>query len=605
MVCGRNAVSFRALRWAAGLWLSGLLGVAGVACGSLEQSHARAEATRTAGATHTRRHSAPALAKSAPTPSIPEPAEAPSGVSVHGLGVVDNGIFDDLNQRVALALPRSLTPERAQAVFDRERSLLVLYDDDWPVKVYPVGEHFDATLEVGEHKLGLRAEDAAELKPLLAAARFQMREAADSPRAPTHVVGDRDADGIPDALDVLIGARKTVLNGARYDARFVPLDYPGGDVPRDIGVCTDVVVRALRNAGFDLQQAVHEDIARAPQAYPSVTKANASIDHRRVKSVLPYFARHFERHVPRLDDPLDPLRPGDIVFMDTFPDKPGAEHVGIVSDQLGARGLPLIINNWTEGSVTRAMALLPDIPVTQRFRLPLCAAGPSPISDDVAQLVVVTSPGFDAWRGQLQRYERQRGQAWKAVGEPIAVVLGYAGYAWGDGLHGSGAPPGRPGPLKREGDGRSPAGVFALGTVHGYAPREPSGFTLPYRQAGAGTRCVDDPQAPQYNQVVEASARGEGWRSAERMRRRDAAYELALDIEHNRSPVVPGHGSCIFAHVWAGPDTPVSGCTGMAVAELRNVLSWLHPGAVWVALPAPEYRALRACWSLPDSPKQG
>jgi D-alanyl-D-alanine dipeptidase len=234
-----------------------------------------------------------------------------------------------------------------------------------------------------------------------------------------------------------------------------------------------------------------------------------------------------------------------------------------------------------------------------------CAQTGQPIVKSVTQLVVVTSSDFDAWRAQLQRYARAGSGAWRAVGEPIAVVLGRAGYAWGDGVHGSGAPDGRPGPLKREGDGRSPAGVFAVGTVHGYATAAPDGSLLPYEQASAQQRCVDDPRAPEYNRIVEAGTRGESWRSAERMRRDDAVYELALDIEHNRAPVVPGHGSCIFAHVWVNAQTPVAGCTGMPLSELKGLLIWLKPGALWVSLPIQEYQALRACWDLPASPNQG
>jgi len=234
-----------------------------------------------------------------------------------------------------------------------------------------------------------------------------------------------------------------------------------------------------------------------------------------------------------------------------------------------------------------------------------CAQQGQPLAKTVTQLVVVTSSGFDTWRAQLQRYERPVGGGWRAVGEQVPVVLGHAGYAWGDGVHGSGAPDGRSGPLKREGDGRSPAGVFALGTVHGYAADAPTGATLPYEQATARQRCVDDPQAAAYNRIVEAGPRGESWRSAERMRRDDDLYELALDIAHNRSPVVPGHGSCIFAHVWADAQTPVTGCTGMASSELKVLLIWLKPEALWVSLPIQEYQALRACWDLPLTPNQG
>src|SRR6185436_7664707 len=91
--------------------------------------------------------------------------------------------------------------------------------------------------------------------------------------------GDRDGDGIPDALDVLIGARKTVLNGDAYVSGYHKLSFPMGDVPRDIGVCTDVIVRALRNAGLDLQVELQRDLRRAPRAYPMIRRAgDANID---------------------------------------------------------------------------------------------------------------------------------------------------------------------------------------------------------------------------------------------------------------------------------------------------------------------------------------
>ena len=260
------------------------------------------------------------------------------------------------------------------------------------------------------------------------------------------------------------------------------------------------------------------------------------------------------------------------------------------------------------GSGTLERSARAEAPHThaQPLQLPAaCAQLGQPIVKTVTQLVVVRSADFDAWRAELQRYERAAGGTWQAVGAPFDVVRGRAGYAWGDGVHGSGAPEGRGGPVKREGDGRSPAGVFAIGTVHGYAAAAPAGSTLPYEQASAQQRCVDDPRAAEYNRIVEAGARAESWRSAERMRRDDAVYELALDIEHNRSPVVPGHGSCIFAHVWVNAQTPVAGCTGMALSELKELLIWLKPGALWAALPIQEYQALRACWDLPPSPNQG
>jgi uncharacterized protein YijF (DUF1287 family) len=98
-------------------------------------------------------------------------------------------------------------------------------------------------------------------------------------------------------------------------------------------------------------------------------KGSASIDHRRVKTILPWFKRNMAARSARLDDAADPLRPGDIVFMDTFPSRPGPDHIGIISDRLGADGLPLVINNWTNGTSTAEMDLLGWVPVTHRFRI--------------------------------------------------------------------------------------------------------------------------------------------------------------------------------------------------------------------------------------------
>ncbi len=125
------------------------------------------------------------------------------------------------------------------------------------------------------------------------------------------------------------------------------------------------IVRALRNAGHDLQRLVAEDIRRAPDAYPQVRKPNTSIDHRRVKNLLRWFHRH-----ARAIASAEPVRAGEIVFLDTFPGRPGPDHVGIVSDRRTPTGRPLVINNWTVGYVEQDMELLSFVPVTHRFRLP-------------------------------------------------------------------------------------------------------------------------------------------------------------------------------------------------------------------------------------------
>jgi len=178
--------------------------------------------------------------------------------------------------------------------------------------------------------------------------------------------GDRDGDGVPDVVDLLLGAKKTVLNGASYDGKYVRIPHRGGDVPREIGVCTDVIVRALRNAGLDLQVELQADRNRRPKSYPRMAEPNPSIDHRRVKNLSPWFARHWKS---RPADDFADYRPGDVILMDTLP-AAGPDHIGIVSDRLGESGKPLVINNWTVGHTTAEMDLLDWVEVTHRYRWP-------------------------------------------------------------------------------------------------------------------------------------------------------------------------------------------------------------------------------------------
>jgi len=278
------------------------------------------------------------------------------------LGVSDKGIWSDLDPKVQVALPPRTRADRVTATVDAKHGVLVLAIDGFPRKSFPLGgDAATAKLILGDRTLMLRPGDRTELVGLLAETRVTDAVAAH----------DADADGIPDPLDVLIGAKKTVLNADDYTEGYVEMAYPNGDVPRERGVCTDVIVRSVRNAGIDLQKALHEDIRRAPKAYPMIKGAgNPSIDQRRVATLLPYFKRHWESHTAALDDANDPLRPGDVIFMDTFPSRSGPDHIGIISDRFDDQGLPLVINNWTNGTKTSEMDLLTFVPVMYRFRLP-------------------------------------------------------------------------------------------------------------------------------------------------------------------------------------------------------------------------------------------
>jgi len=134
-----------------------------------------------------------------------------------------------------------------------------------------------------------------------------------------------------------------------YDPAYVRLAYPGGDVPPDRGVCTDVVIRALRNVKVDLQQLVHEDKAKAPGAYAhdgANPTLDASIDHRRVPNLMVFFKRD-GKQVPISASAADYL-PGDIVAW-RLPS--GLLHVGLVVDRVApGTGRHLVVHNIGGGA---------------------------------------------------------------------------------------------------------------------------------------------------------------------------------------------------------------------------------------------------------------
>ncbi len=221
-----------------------------------------------------------------------------------------------------------------------------------------------------------------------------------------------------------------------------------------------------------------------------------------------------------------------------------------------------------------------------------------PIPAESRQVLLVTTPGWNAVAAVLERYERTAaGTPWRAVGGRIPAVLGRNGLARGRGLA---TPP--DGPVKREGDGRSPAGVFRIRGAFGCAPAaDVSWIRLPYRQATAGLKCVDDPASPRYNRLVDAAVEEQTWRRHEEMLRKDDLYRLGAVIGHNDDPVVPGGGSCIFLHAWGGPDRGTAGCTAVALPRLEEILRWLDPALcpVLVQLAVEDRERLRAAWDLP------
>ncbi len=166
----------------------------------------------------------------------------------------------------------------------------------------------------------------------------------------------------PDRL--VAAARSQIGVTLHYDGSYQRIAYPNGDVPLEKGVCTDVVIRAYRALGIDLQKQVHEDMRRAWKAYPAnwgMKGPDRNIDHRRVPNLATYFRRHGTALKPS-KLPQD-YRAGDIV---TWRLPQGLPHIGIVADTLSPAGTPLVIHNI--GAGTQVEDVLFAFPITGQFR---------------------------------------------------------------------------------------------------------------------------------------------------------------------------------------------------------------------------------------------
>lgn len=219
------------------------------------------------------------------------------------------------------------------------------------------------------------------------------------------------------------------------------------------------------------------------------------------------------------------------------------------------------------------------------------------------EIVVVTTPDWNSPQGVLRRYERSKAnKKWQAVGEPITVMVGKTGLAWGSGIVHVDAPiSSASDPVKKEGDGRAPAGVFRLSKIFGYAPQAQAGWKMPYLGLTSSVECVDDTASKFYNQVVDRSTVSPDWNSSEHMLRPDDLYRWGILVDHNAAPAVEGGGSCIFMHIWRSPGQPTVGCTAMPQADLESLIAWLDPARtpLLVQLPEAQYKSLRKSWHLP------
>jgi len=163
---------------------------------------------------------------------------------------------------------------------------------------------------------------------------------------------------------LVAAAIERTQHAVRYDGSYRPIGYPGGDVPQDVGVCTDVVVRSYRALGIDLQRLVHEDMEASFSSYPplwGLSRPDSNIDHRRVPNLQTFFRRHGVV-LPISQEPGD-YAAGDLV---TWMLPGNLPHIGIVTDRRAASGRPLIAHNIGRGPQLEDMLF--DYEITGHFR---------------------------------------------------------------------------------------------------------------------------------------------------------------------------------------------------------------------------------------------
>lgn len=191
------------------------------------------------------------------------------------------------------------------------------------------------------------------------------------------------------------------------------------------------------------------------------------------------------------------------------------------------------------------------------------------------QIILVVADDFNTSDAKLECYEDGK----KMCGS-FNVNIGRNGLGWGIGLHPF--KPNKNEPIKHEGDGKAPAGIFALTSLFGYAHN--SHYAMPYLFASKQLICVDDSNSPFYNTLIQAHG---DEKSFEHMRRQDEQYKIGVVVAHNTNAIAQ-RGSCIFLHIQKAPHSGTAGCTSMEYKNLHKIVKWLdkqkHP--ILIQIPA-------------------
>jgi len=223
---------------------------------------------------------------------------------------------------------------------------------------------------------------------------------------------------------------------------------------------------------------------------------------------------------------------------------------------------------------------------------PKCPNSAAVVLKNTQQLIVVTSRTWNEPSAKMSWWQRSSHSQWQPVAREVPAVIGRSGLAWGHDFAKLPQPWRKTSdPIKKEGDGRPPAGIHRVGMSFGFeAPRGLRDFLVLTRQ----TVCVDDPQSSFYNLVINANEVRRDWRSAEIMREIDA-YKLGLIIDY-RSSAADRAGSCIFAHIWNGPTGGTAGCLASTEDVVSRLQGWVKDRTKAAIVFLPE-ESLKNAWA--------
>jgi zinc D-Ala-D-Ala dipeptidase len=227
------------------------------------------------------------------------------------------------------------------------------------------------------------------------------------------------------------------------------------------------------------------------------------------------------------------------------------------------------------------------------FSNAIIAQGQKTLGDNALQAVVVTTKSWSAVQGNTQLFERKSLKtAWKLVGKSFPIVVGKNGLGWSDASY-----PTKGSPFKREGDGKSPAGIFSLTAAFGSSEQK---VNLPFTQLAESTECVDDSKSKQYNLIVDNKKVAVDWNSSEKMLSVGKQYDLGVFVAHNSEQKQLG-GSCIFLHIWANNSTGTAGCTAMERTNIKRIFNWIDANKkpVLIQMTQDWYQDYQIMWNLP------